>query len=115
MSLGSIMKIVEEEEDFDVTISGGDPLYYPEKLRRLVASLKKNRRNVWVYTGYDWEEIIESEDLLNAIREADVIVDGRYIASLRDIDLPFRGSSNQRIIDIRLSLNAGYPVIIKRD
>lgn len=103
MSLKEIMAIVWEE-DFNVTISGGDPLFNPLNLKRLVEAIKKDRRNIWIYTGYVWEDIISNSALLSAIREADVLVDGLYISELRDPDLPFRGSSNQRIIDIQKSL-----------
>ena len=100
MTLEEILKIVEEE-DFDVTLSGGDPLYNPAKLKILIEALKENGRNVWIYTGYTWEEIVKDETLYEAIKNADTIVDGRFDLSLKDSDLPFRGSSNQRIIDIK--------------
>ena len=103
MSLKEIMAIVSEE-DFNVTISGGDPLFNPFNLKRLVEAIKKDRRNIWIYTGYVWEDIISNSALLSAIREADVLVDGLYISELRDPDLTFRGSSNQRIIDIQKAL-----------
>lgn len=103
MSLDEILTIVEEE-DFDVTITGGDPLYNPKSLQKLIKAIKRNRRNLWVYTGFTWEEILSSNELLDAIKDVDVIVDGRFIEHLRNIDLPFRGSSNQRIIDVNLSL-----------
>ncbi|MCH5227897.1 MAG: anaerobic ribonucleoside-triphosphate reductase activating protein [Muribaculaceae bacterium] len=111
MTLTEIMAIVEEE-DFDVTISGGDPLHHPQKLAILVKALKNNRRNVWIYTGYTWEEIISNPILFHAIKEADVLVDGPYIESLRNIDIPFRGSENQRIISIPESLEE--IVLVKR-
>lgn len=106
MTLKDIMNIVEEE-DFNVTISGGDPLYNPEKLSILIEALKENRRNVWVYTGYPWEQIIANSHLLKAIEKADVLVDSPFKLELRDTDLLFRGSSNQRIIDIQKSLETG--------
>ena len=93
-----------EEEDFDVTISGGDPLYHPESLSILIQRLKRNRRNVWVYTGYKWEEIISDCLLFSAIKNADVLVDGLFLEDLKDPDLIFKGSSNQRIIDIQESI-----------
>lgn len=103
MTLEEIMRVVEEE-DFNVTISGGDPLFDPDKLYELIMALKENRRNVWVYTGYTWEQILASPRLVKAIEMADVLVDSPFILELRDTDLPFRGSSNQRIINIPLSL-----------
>ena len=103
MSLEEILAITDEEE-FDVTLSGGDPLFNPEATAKLVKALKKNRRNIWIYTGYTWEEIISSPTLLKAIEEADVVVEGRFDLSLKDTDLRFKGSSNQRIIKIKDSI-----------
>ena len=103
MTLEEIMKIVEEE-DFDVTLSGGDPLYNPDSTKVLIKALKDNGRNVWVYTGYTWEEIIATPLLTDTIRNADVVVEGPFIMAQKDPDLLFRGSANQRIIDIQESL-----------
>ena len=113
MSLKEIMDIIEEE-DFDVTFSGGDPLFYANKLPILVDAIKKNRRNLWIYTGYSWEEIILSPILFQAIRNADVLVDGKFDEELKDRDLPFRGSSNQRLIDIQKSIAEGKVIIFNR-
>ncbi|MCH5224421.1 MAG: anaerobic ribonucleoside-triphosphate reductase activating protein [Muribaculaceae bacterium] len=110
MSLDEIMAVVEEE-DFNVTLSGGDPLYEPKDTAVLVERLKRDGRNVWVYTGYRWEDIIGTASLLDAVKEADVVVDGEFIVSQRNIDLPFRGSSNQRIIDVGKSLKEGRVVL----
>lgn len=103
MTLEEIMDIIKEE-DFDVTITGGDPLFNPESTGVLVREIRKYGYNVWIYTGYKWEEIIADKSLGSAIENADTIVDGRFEASLRDESLFFRGSSNQRIIDVRKSL-----------
>lgn len=113
LSLQEILDIIEEE-DFDVTLTGGDPLYYWKAIQVLVEEIKKNRRNIWIYTGFTWEEIISNTNLLNSIIKADVLVDGKYIEELKDIDLPFRGSSNQRIIDIQTSISYGNIVTLER-
>ncbi|MDE6536923.1 MAG: anaerobic ribonucleoside-triphosphate reductase activating protein [Muribaculaceae bacterium] len=102
-SLDEILEIVEEE-DFDVTLSGGDPLYHPEFTSLLIDAVNRMKHNVWVYTGFTWEEIIESERLLNAVKGAQVVVDSPFKIELRDPDLLFRGSSNQRLIDVGKSL-----------
>ena len=112
MSLDEVMDIVREE-DFDVTLSGGDPLFNPESTGTLIGALKADNRNVWVFTGYTWEQITTSEALLDSIKNADVIVDGPFIEKLRDPDLLFRGSSNQRLIDIRKSLESGEITLYK--
>ncbi len=103
MALDEIMAIVKEE-DFNVTLSGGDPLFNPESTRHLIKALKDNDRNVWVYTGFTWEQILASPMLKSAIMLADVIVDGPFVESLKNLDLLFRGSSNQRLIDVQQSI-----------
>lgn len=113
MSISEIMDVVKEE-DFNVTITGGDPLFNPSQLENLVSALKLDNRNVWIYTGYTWEEILSSEVLLEAIKRADVLVDGRFIEELKDKDLIFRGSSNQRLIDIQESIIEGKITTIEK-
>jgi len=106
MTLSEIMKIVRDE-DFDVTISGGDPLYNPEATKILVETLKADGRNVWIFTGFTWEQVTASYNLRSSVEKADVLVDGPFIESLKDPDLLFRGSSNQRLINIPESLSTG--------
>lgn len=103
MTLEEILEIVKEE-DFNVTFSGGDPLYYSPSLSPLLKEIKSLGKNIWIYTGFTWEEIIDNNELKEIVKWADVLVDGRYIEELRDLDLRFRGSSNQRLIDIQESL-----------
>ncbi len=97
MSLEDLMGIIKEE-DFDVTLTGGDPLYNPESIANLAKPIKQTGHTVWLYTGFTIEEIIASPSLSLPLPYIDTIVDGPFILSLRDPDLPFRGSSNQRII-----------------
>lgn len=99
-SLSEIIRIVKEE-DFDVTLTGGDPLYDPEKTLLLSREISKMGYKIWLYTGYTYEEILKSERLSKALTYVDTLVDGPYIAALRDPDLLFRGSSNQRIIHLK--------------
>ena len=99
MRMEELMEIIEEE-DFDVTLTGGDPLYHPEFVRQLSKRIKDIGHTVWLYTGFTYEEILASEELTKAIEFCEAIVDGPYIESLKDRDIPFRGSSNQRIIKL---------------
>lgn len=99
-----LLEIVEEE-DFDVTLSGGDPLYHPEFVANFISLLKERGRKVWIYTGFRWEEILNDSRLFNAVKDAEVVVDSPFIESLRDTDLLFRGSSNQRLIAVKESLS----------
>lgn len=95
--IDDIMKIVIEE-DFDVTLTGGDPMYQPEIVKELSCRVKEAGHSVWVYTGFTWEEIRNDKRLMDALEYVEAIVDGPFIMSLRDTDLKFRGSSNQKIV-----------------
>ncbi len=100
MTLDEIMAIVREE-DYNVTLSGGDPLFHPESTRVLIEAIRQAGYTVWLYTGFTYEEILADDRLLRAASLADTIVDGPFVASMRDPDLLFRGSSNQRLIHPR--------------
>lgn len=97
MQLEDIMKVVKEE-DFDVTLTGGDPLFDPVATLLLARAIKEAGYNIWLYTGYEIEEIKASQKLRKVLDYVDVVVDGPYIEALRDPDLPFCGSSNQKIV-----------------
>lgn len=91
----------------NVTISGGDPFYQPNALHSLLIIIKNiYHKNVWVYTGFTYEELINLgyDSILESI---DVLIDGLYVDELRDINLIFKGSSNQRVIDIKETLKSG--------
>ncbi|MDD4085058.1 MAG: anaerobic ribonucleoside-triphosphate reductase activating protein [Acidaminococcaceae bacterium] len=87
-----------------VTFSGGDPLAQPEGLYATTSLLRKARPdlNIWLYTGYLFEEVMH----FPVVADIDVIVDGPFVLEQRDISLPFKGSGNQRIIDVKASLAA---------
>lgn len=88
---------------YDVTFSGGDPMYQCTDMIMLLKHLHK-RKNIWMYTGYTWEEIMEDPFKRGLLPYIDVLVDGRFVKELADPTLKFRGSSNQRIIDVQKSL-----------
>lgn len=111
MTDDDILEVVDEE-DFDVTLSGGDPLFNPESTKHLVDLLAERGRKVWIYTGFTWERIVADDMLMDAVRNATVVVDGPFIERLKDPDLPFRGSSNQRLINVAASLSSGKATII---
>lgn len=68
-------------------------------------------RTIWVYTGYTWEQIMENEALKSVLPLIDVLVDGRYEEDKRNPELVFRGSENQRIIDVQKSLEENRIVL----
>lgn len=92
-----------------ITLSGGDPFEQSEAIMEIAAEAKNIGLDVWAYTGYTFEELIDIKNPnyftnLMLIQNIDVLVDGRFIESKRDINLKFRGSSNQRIIDVAKTL-----------
>ena len=99
MGLEEILDIVKEE-DFNVTLTGGDPLFFPEKTALLCKAINELGYKIWLYTGYTYEEIMKSSRLSLPLPYLEVIVDGPFIENLKSPDLPFRGSSNQKIIYI---------------
>ncbi|MBR5847204.1 MAG: anaerobic ribonucleoside-triphosphate reductase activating protein [Bacteroidaceae bacterium] len=94
------------EADMNVTFTGGDPMYHPEGFIALASLIKRNtNKTIWCYTGYRFEELLSHPLRRQLVEQCDVIVDGRYIEAERDLSLHFRGSRNQRIIDVQQSLN----------
>ena len=94
-----------------VTFSGGDPLY-PGNRDCIIKLIKKIKRlcpgkNIWLYTGYKWEDICT----LDGLELIDVLVDGRFEKDLKDVKLHWKGSSNQRVIDVKETLRQGEIVL----
>lgn len=104
MSTDEIMQVIEADPYANVTFTGGDPMYQAEGFVALAEAIRERTgKTIWCYTGFTLEQLQADPDparrrLLELI---DVLVDGPYVASLRDPDLRFRGSSNQRIIPLR--------------
>lgn len=100
-----------------VTFSGGDPFERAEEFAYMARAFKVMNLNIWCYTGYTFEDIKsnlnskkEWSDLLNNI---DVLVDGKFEIKNKVPGLRFRGSSNQRIIDVKESLKLGYTIVLE--
>ena len=91
-----------------ITFSGGDPLEQGESFAYMAKKFKEIGLNIWVFTGYKFEYILENLDKIAGWRELieniDVLVDGRFEETLKNDSLKFKGSSNQRIIDVKSSL-----------
>lgn len=103
MSVDEIMQIVNEN-NFNVTFSGGDPLFQVDRIIPLAQSIKDSGKNIWCYTGFTYEQIQSSTHLKQILPYLDVLVDGPFVESMRDIELLFRGSTNQRLIDVPQTL-----------
>lgn len=103
VSIGDLMARIIEN-DFDVTLSGGDPLYQIDAVIELAQRVRAEGKTVWCYTGFTYEQIAGNQRLSPLLRCVDVIVDGPYVEAMRDTDLLFRGSGNQRLVDVAKSI-----------
>ena len=102
MSVQELLDIIKDDEFANVTFSGGDPFYQVEAFTELARRIKEEtNKTIWCYTGFKYEDILADERLSMILPYLDVLVDGPFIQELRNPDLPFRGSSNQRIINLR--------------
>ncbi|MGL4992677.1 MAG: anaerobic ribonucleoside-triphosphate reductase activating protein [Bacteroidales bacterium] len=92
----------------NITFTGGDPLFQVESFAELARVIKANsQKSIWCYTGYRIEEVLSSSTLSMILPYIDVLVDGRFEQDLLSPSLPFRGSSNQRLIDVKATLRDG--------
>jgi len=114
MTIDEIIKIVDYN-NFDVTLSGGDPMYQSEAILPLLRRLKAGGRNIWCYTGFTFEEIQNIPKMRQLLDYIDVLVDGPYIAAQHKPDLLFCGSENQRLIDVSPTLSTGRISIWERE
>ncbi|MDO4558828.1 MAG: anaerobic ribonucleoside-triphosphate reductase activating protein [Planctomycetia bacterium] len=96
-----------------VTLSGGEPFCQPGPLAILAEKLHHDGYDIAVYTGYTLEQLMERNDpcSMNLLRWTHVLIDGPFLLSQQDRSLPFRGSRNQRILDVHASLTRGCAVI----
>ena len=87
-----------------ITLTGGEPVCQISAVTELAKAAKENNLNVWCYTGYTYEELLNATENKNFLNYVDVLVDGPFIESQRDLTMPFCGSKNQRLIDIPKTL-----------
>lgn len=99
-----------------ITFSGGDPLEQAESFSYMAKEFKRKGLNIWCYTGYTFEKLLEVMKVDTAIRELlnniDVLVDGKFEIMNKKEGLKYKGSSNQRVIDVKKSLDTGEIVVI---
>lgn len=92
-----------------VTLTGGDPMMQPQACLLIAQAAHSKALNVWLYTGYTFEALLQENDAdrMALLRETDVLVDGPFILAQRSLELDYRGSRNQRLIDVKKSLEKG--------
>ncbi|MGL5329037.1 MAG: anaerobic ribonucleoside-triphosphate reductase activating protein [Peptostreptococcaceae bacterium] len=94
-----------------ITLSGGEPFLQPRQLKIIAKEAKKMKLDIWAYTGFTFEQLIdksapEYKDRMKLLNEVDILVDGKFEKDKTDIELMYRGSYNQRIIDVQRSLHS---------
>ncbi len=99
-----------KSEITNVTFSGGEPFEQAEALAILAKMLKAKGKTIWVYSGYTFEQLIKSPEKLKLLELCDVLVDGKFDINQKGLNLRFKGSHNQRIIDIQKSLKLNKAV-----
>ena len=113
MSIDDIMKRIVDEDFCNVTFSGGDPMLQALPFALLAQRIKaETNKNIWCYTGYTFEDCLTHPDRLQLLKHIDALVDGPFIIEQKDPNLLFRGSRNQRIIDVPASLASGRPTLL---
>lgn len=108
----------EEKEIFDyiekynfikgISLLGGDPTYY-KNIEPLLEFLKKFKqkfpqKTIWIWSGFTWEQILQDKKKFELIKMCDILIDGKFILEQKDLNLKWRGSSNQRVIDIKKTI-----------
>ncbi len=99
------------ETEGNITFSGGDPMYQAEAFTELARRIREElHRTIWCYTGFRYEEVVADPVMSAMLPYLEVLVDGPFIEAEKSLDLLFRGSRNQRLIDVQKSLQAGKVV-----
>jgi len=107
MDIEEIVKMVKANPMLDgITLSGGEPFDQAIACANLARRIKELGLSVVVYSGYKYEYLLQKEEYRQLLQVADILIDGRFDISKKDLTLPFRGSSNQRIIDLKKSLSS---------
>lgn len=101
-----------------ITLSGGDPLMQIDACLELTKHCQKRGLNVWCYTGFTFEELLQmgksNKNLIELLNNIDVLVDGKFILEKRSFDALFRGSTNQRVLNCKESIKRQTPVEIEK-
>ena len=99
-----------------VTFSGGEPMAQAAACGELAQAVHQLGMNVWCYTGYTWEALMEAQDPDQRmfLEQIDVLIDGPFLLAQKSLNLRFRGSANQRLIDVKASLKAQRVVLAEK-
>lgn len=109
-----ISQIKDLEFQDGITFSGGDPMLQPQPCLYIAKKCKELGFNIWCYTGYLFEELLKNPDQLEFLKYIDVLIDGKFDYKLKSYNALFRGSTNQRIINVKSSLKKQKAVCLKK-
>lgn len=114
MTVDELLDIIKADEFSNVSFSGGDPFYQVEGFTELARRIKaETNKTIWCWTGFTLEQIQADPHLRELLEYIDVLVDGPFVEALRDPELLFRGSSNQRIIYLTPKEEDSIPGTVK--
>ncbi len=119
VDLNELKKEINELELVDgITFSGGEPFFQPKACAELAKTAKKRGLNVWSYSGFTIDELLKmsktNQDVLRFLENLDVLVDGKFMLEFKSYNSVFRGSSNQRIIDVEKSLKKNKAILLEK-
>lgn len=97
-----------------VTFSGGEPFMQAKNLSILAKHIKALGFNLTIYTGFTYEELVQEKSMKELLVLADILIDGKFILEQKDLSLKFKGSKNQRIIDVVKSLEQGKVILFEK-
>ena len=100
------MKLKNLKYQSGITLSGGDPFFQPEAALEIAKFAKSIGLNVWAYTGFTYEALLSDKSRLDLLKYVDVLVDGKFMIDKKSLNCKFRGSTNQRLIDVKKSMEA---------
>lgn len=104
VSIDDILEDLKSTEG-NITFTGGDPMYQAAEFTELARRIRTElNRSIWCYTGFTFEQVSEDPQMSQLLPYLEVLVDGPFIESQRSLDLLFRGSKNQRLVDVQKSL-----------
>ena len=105
------MKLKNLKYQSGISLSGGDPFFQPEAALEIARFAKSIGLNVWAYTGFTYEALLSDKSRLDLLKYVDVLVDGKFMIDKKSLNCKFRGSTNQRLIDVKKSMEAGWVVL----
>ena len=100
----------------NICILGGEPLQQNlDKMYKFIKKLKKQtKKPIWLWTGYTWEQLVNDSKRFNIIKNVDILVDGKFEISQRDLSLRYRGSHNQRVIDVKATIKNNFVYLLNK-